>query len=234
AIGSPSNPKCSICCCSLGLEQIGRLQKEEIFTAIWGDRIVSDAALSSQIKAARKALGDDGVTQHTIATVHGRGFRFVAPIENATPALVPEVTHDEHGITVYQALAKKPSVAILPFINLNRDPEEDHFADGIAEDITTALSKNRWLTVIARNPAFAFRGSMDRIRIIGEKLSAAYLVTGSVRKAGSRFRITVQLVDSDTEQGVWSERFDRDAVDIFDLQDEISETVAARIEASSA
>jgi hypothetical protein len=85
--------------------------------------------------------------------------------------------------------------------------------------------------VIARNPAFAFRGSKDCIRVIGEKLSAAYLVTGSVRKAGSRFRITVQVVDSDTEQSVWSERYDRDTVDIFDLQDEISEMVAARIEA---
>lgn len=205
--------------------------KEEVFTAIWGDRIVSDAALSSQIKAARKALGDDGVSQHTIATVHGRGFRFIAPIENDAPAPVPEVADAGHGIAVEQAFAKKPSVAVLPFANLNRDPAEDHFADGITEDITTALSKNRWLTVIARNPAFAFRGSKDSVRVIGDKLNAAYLVTGSVRKAGTRFRITVQVVDSETERSVWSERFDRDAVDIFELQDDISEMVAARIEA---
>jgi TolB-like protein/Tfp pilus assembly protein PilF len=119
----------------------------------------------------------------------------------------------------------------LPFSNLNRDPDEDYFADGVTEDITTALSRNRWLTVVARNPAFAFRASKDSIRIIGEKLNAAYLVTGSVRKADTRFRITVQVVDSETEQSVWSERFDRDAVDIFELQDEISEMVAARIEA---
>jgi TolB-like protein/Flp pilus assembly protein TadD len=119
---------------------------------------------------------------------------------------------------------------VLPFENQNRDPDEDFFADGIAEDITTALAKNRWLTVIARNPAFAFRGSKDRIRVIGEKLNADYLVTGSLRKAGTRFRITVQVVDADTEQSVWSERFDRDKVDIFELQDDISELVAARIE----
>jgi TolB-like protein/class 3 adenylate cyclase/Tfp pilus assembly protein PilF len=205
--------------------------KEEIFSAIWGNRIVSDAALSSQIKAARRAVGDDGVAQHTIATVHGRGFRFIAPIENAKPALALDVAEGGHGIAASQAYAKKPSVAILPFTNLNRDPDEDYFADGITEDITTALSRNRWLTVIARNPAFAFRDSKDSIRIIGEKLNAAYLVTGSVRKADTRFRITVQVVDSDTEQSVWSERFDRDAVDIFELQDEISEMVAARIEA---
>jgi TolB-like protein/class 3 adenylate cyclase/Tfp pilus assembly protein PilF len=204
--------------------------KEEIFTAIWGDRIVSDAALSSQIKAARRAVGDDGVAQHTIATVHGRGFRFIAPIENAKPALATDVAEGGNEIAS-PTCAKKPSVAVLPFANLNRDPDEDYFADGITEDITTALSRNRWLTVIARNPAFAFRGSKDSIRIIGEKLNAAYLVTGSVRKADTRFRITVQLVDSDTEQSVWSERFDRDAVDIFELQDEISEMVAARIEA---
>jgi len=205
--------------------------KEEIFTAIWGNRIVSDAALSSQIKAARKALGDDGVAQHAIATVHGRGFRFIAPIENAKPALVPEAAVETHGVAAYQTLSNKPSVAVLPFGNLNRDPAEDHFADGITEDITTALSRNRWLTVIARNPAFAFRGSKDSVRSIGEKLNAAYLVTGSVRKAGTRFRITVQVVDSETEQSVWSERFDRDSVDIFELQDEISEMVTARIEA---
>jgi TolB-like protein/Flp pilus assembly protein TadD len=119
---------------------------------------------------------------------------------------------------------------VLPFENQNRDSHEDIFADGIAEDITTALSKNRWLTVIARNPAFSFRGSKDGIRVIGEKLTADYLVTGSVRTAGTRFRITVQVIDADTEQSVWSERFDRDKVDIFELQDDISELVAARIE----
>jgi TolB-like protein/class 3 adenylate cyclase/Tfp pilus assembly protein PilF len=203
--------------------------REEVFTAIWGERIVSDSALSSQIKAARKAVGDDGASQHTIATVHGRGFRFVAPIEHARPDAAAEMRGDLEP-RAQAAVAKKPSVAVLPFENQNRDPDEDIFADGIAEDITTALAKNRWLTVIARNPAFAFRGSKDRIRVIGEKLNADYLVTGSLRKAGTRFRITVQVVDADTEQSVWSERFDRDKVDIFELQDDISELVAARIE----
>lgn len=204
--------------------------REEIFTAIWGDRIVSDAALSSQIKAARKAVGDDGTSQHTISTVHGRGFRFIAPIERGAPALAGEADEGDTD-SAQTAAAKKPSVAVLPFANLNQDSSEDVFATGIAEDITTAIAKNRWLTVIARNPAFAFRGSKESIRAIGQKLNADYLVTGSVRKAGTRFRITVQVVDAESEQSVWSERFDRDKVDIFDLQDEISELVAARIEA---
>ena len=204
--------------------------REEVFAAIWGNRIVSDSALSSQIKAARRAVGDDGVSQHTIATLHGRGFRFVAAIENVDSDAVNGGA-DERVEKEPSPVALKPSVAVLPFANLNHDPSEDYFADGITEDITTALAKNRWLTVIARNPAFAFRGSKDSIRIIGEKLNATYVVTGSIRKAGSRFRITVQVVDAETEQSVWSERLDRDMVDIFELQDEISDIVACRIEA---
>ncbi|MEM7444397.1 MAG: winged helix-turn-helix domain-containing protein [Pseudomonadota bacterium] len=203
--------------------------KEEVIAEIWGDRIVSDAALSTLVKAARKVLGDDGTSQHTIRTVHGRGFRFVAEIESVAPAQAlqpdpePEPSASSNGA--------RPSVAVLPLANLNSDPTEDYFADGVTEDATIALAKNRWLNVIDRNSAFSFRNSSDGIRVIGQKLGATYLVTGSVRKAGSRARIAIQLVDAETEASVWSERFDRDMVDIFDLQDDISETIAARIEA---
>ena len=201
--------------------------KDELFAEIWNGRIVSDAALSSQIKAARKVLGDNGSSQHTIRTIHGRGIRFVAEIEGVQEAPAPDQEFDHPVLT---EIAKKPSVAILPLTNLNSDPGQDYFADGITEDITTALSKYRWLTVIARNPAFAFRDSPDGIRTIGEKLGADYIVTGSVRKAGTRARISIEVVDAKTENSVWSERFDRDMVDIFNLQDEISEIVTARIE----
>lgn len=201
--------------------------KDEIFAAIWGDRIVSDAALSSQVKAVRRAIGDDGASQKMISTVHGRGFRFIAPVETAGPGGVANSISESR---VLAAIASQPSVAILPFVNMNRDPDEDYFADGITEDITIALARNRWLTVIARNPAFSFRGSTDSIRRIGEQLDANYIVTGSVRKAGTRFRISAELVDAETEHSVWSERYDRDMVDIFELQDEISEMIAARIE----
>lgn len=198
--------------------------KEEILTEIWGNRVVSESALSSQVKAARRAVGDDGATQHTITTAHGRGFRFVAPIAKAQPAATS-------GDVANPSTSTKPAAAVLPFTNLNADSSEDYLADGITEDITTTLAKNRWLTVIARNSAFAFRGSKESIRTIGQKLGADYIATGSVRKAGSRFRITVQVVDAATEQSVWSERFDRDTVDIFELQDDISHNVASRIEA---
>lgn len=204
--------------------------REEIFAAIWGNRIVSDAALSSQIKAARRALRDDGGSQRMIATVHGRGFRFIAQVENPATTAAGTIETDDAATAPAKA-ARRPSVAVLPLVNLNRDPDEDYFADGVTEDITTALAKNRWLTVVARNPAFAFRNTTESIRSIGEKLDADYIVTGSVRKAGTRFRITAQVVDAKSEHSVWSERFDRDVVDIFDLQDEISQLVASRIEA---
>ncbi|MCP4319955.1 MAG: tetratricopeptide repeat protein [Hyphomicrobiales bacterium] len=204
--------------------------KDEIFAEIWNNRIVSDAALSSQIKAARKVLGDDGTSQHTIRTIHGRGFRFVAQIEDQpTDTLLSHASALE--IRSLQAVTTKPSVAVLPFSNLSGDANEDYFSDGITEDITTALAKNRWLTVVARNSAFAFRDSSDGIKTIGQKLEVDYVVTGSVRKAGNRVRISVQVVDAETEFSVWVERFDRDMVDIFELQDEIAETLSARIEA---
>jgi TolB-like protein len=203
--------------------------KEEIFAEIWGNRIVSDAALSSQIKAARRALSDDGTSQRMITTVHGRGFRFARPIQGAAEALADKEADSRPDLAT--TIMKRPTVAVLPFTNQNRDPQEDYFADGISEDIITSISKHRWLTVVARNPAFAFRNSTDSIRVIGEKLNANYIVTGSVRKAGQRFRITVQLVDAATEHSVWSERFDREMADVFELQDEISGLVAARMEA---
>jgi TolB-like protein/class 3 adenylate cyclase/Tfp pilus assembly protein PilF len=206
------------------------VSKDEIFNTIWNDRVVSDAALSSQIKAARRAVGDTGSEQKVIATVHGRGFRFVAPLVPAPPEAPPPPL-PEPMPDALEPVARRPSVAVLPFVNMNRDPSEDYLADGVTEDITLALSRNRWLTVVARNPAFSFRNSTEGLRSIGRKLEARYLVTGSIRKAGTRFRITVEIVEAETEHSVWSERFDRDSVDIFDLQDEISEMVAARIEA---
>ena len=203
--------------------------KDELFENIWRDRIVSDAALSSQIKAARRILGDDGINQNVIRTIHSRGFRFVAPI------LVRQQSEDEAPTDLQIVVnpskaASKPCIAILPFVNLNMGNDENYFADGITEDIIIALSKNRWLSVIARNSSFSFRDSKDSIKSIGQQLAVSYIITGSVRKAGTRARVTVQVVDAETEESIWSERFDRDIANIFELQDEITELLSSRIE----
>ena len=127
-------------------------------------------------------------------------------------------------------LPDKPAVAVLPFDNLSRDPDQDYFADGLTEDIITALSLWRSFPVIARNSTFAYKGQSPDIRKVGKELGARYVVEGSVRRAGSRVRISAQLINAETGHHVWAERYDREMEDIFDLQDEITHRVAAIIE----
>src|SRR5215470_4610861 len=115
-------------------------------------------------------------------------------------------------------LPDKPSIAVLPFQNMSGDPEQEVFADGMVEDITTALSKLRWFFVIARNSSFAYKGRAVDVKQVGRELGVRYVLEGSVRKAGNRIRITVQLVEAETGNHVWAERYDRDLSDIFAVQ----------------
>ena len=125
---------------------------------------------------------------------------------------------------------RRPAVAVLPFENMSGDPEQEYFADGLTEDIITALSRWRSFPVIARNSTFAYKGTSPDIRRVGEELGARYVVEGSVRKAGSRVRITTQLINAETGHHVWAERYDRELEDIFELQDEITLQIAATME----
>ncbi|MCZ6893715.1 MAG: tetratricopeptide repeat protein [Gammaproteobacteria bacterium] len=128
------------------------------------------------------------------------------------------------------AKSDKPTIAVLPFENISGDTEQEYFADGMTEDIMTALSKNRWLLVSARNSTFAYKGQSVDIRRVGQELNANFVLEGSVRKAGNRVRITAQLIDASDGNHLWAERFDRDLTDIFEVQDEITAMIAARIE----
>jgi adenylate cyclase len=128
------------------------------------------------------------------------------------------------------ALPDKPSIAVLPFTNMSGDTDQDYFADGISEDIITALSRFRHLFVIARNSSFIYKGPATDVKQVGRELGVRYVLEGSVRKAGNRVRITAQLIDAISSHHVWAERYDRDLVDIFSLQDEITERVAGAIE----
>jgi adenylate cyclase len=128
------------------------------------------------------------------------------------------------------ALPDKPSIAVLPFDNLSGDPDQDYFADGIAEDLITALSHIRWMFVTARNSSFAYKGQSPDVRQVGKELGVRYVLEGSVRKGGKRVRISAQLIDASTGNHIWAERYDRDLVDLFDLQDEITETLVAALQ----
>jgi adenylate cyclase len=122
-------------------------------------------------------------------------------------------------------LPDKPSVAVLPFANMSGDPEQEFFADGIAEDVITALSRYPSLFVIARNSSFTYKARAVDVKQVARELGVRYILEGSLRKAGNRIRVTAQLVEAETDRDVWAERYDRDLADIFALQDEITDAV---------
>ena len=135
-----------------------------------------------------------------------------------------------NGPPIAPALPDRPSVAVLPFTNMGSEVEQEYFADGISEDIITALSKWRWLFVIARNTSFVYKGKAVDIKQIGRDLGVRYVLEGSVRKAGNRVRITAQLIEAATGAHLWGERYDRDLADAFAVQDEITDSVVGAIE----
>ena len=147
----------------------------------------------------------------------------------AEPVQVYQVQLEELARTAL-ALPDKPSIAVLPFTNMSGDADQDYFADGISEDIITTLSRFRYLFVIARNSSFTYKGRAVDLKQVGRELGVRYVLEGSVRKAGNRVRITAQLIDAISGHHVWAERYDRDLIDIFSLQDEITERVAGAIE----
>jgi TolB-like protein len=214
--------------------------RDDLIEAVWNGRIVSESTLSSRVNAARKAVADSGEQQALIKTYPRRGFRFVADVR-AIDAVSPQTTRQATAGKVDQKETAagsqpgvdwggRPSIAVLPFKNLSADPEQDYFSDGITEDIIAALSKYRSLVIIARNSSFAFKETAGDIRQVGLTLGTDYLVDGSVRKIEQRVRITAQLVESEGGRQLWSERYDRDLQDLFALQDEITTTIAARVE----
>jgi adenylate cyclase len=207
------------------------VSKDDIIDTVWKGRIVSDEALSSRISTARKAVGDDGHAQTVIRTVARRGFRFVADVE------VLEASRDEADVGVEVVGSgtlvrevDKPAIAVLPFDNMSNDPEQEYFSDGLTEDIISALALWRMFPVIARNSSFVYKGRAVDVKTVGRELGARYVLEGSVRRSDKRLRITAQLIDATTSHHVWTEKFDRDLVDVFTLQDEISQRIAAVLE----
>ena len=127
-------------------------------------------------------------------------------------------------------LPDKPSIAVLPFENMSGDPEQEYFADGMVEEIITALSRFKWLFVIARNSSFTYKGKAVNVKQVGRELGVRYVLEGSVRKAAGKVRITGQLIDAITGAHIWADRFERDLTDVFALQDEVTVAVVSAIQ----
>ena len=208
------------------------VSKDDLLRAVWGGRIVSESALTTRINAARKAVGDDGASQRLIRTFTRKGVRFVGDVTvvDRTRASAGETDTSGSGASPAPEISGKPSILVLPFLNMSGDPAQDYFVDGMVEEIITALSHIRWLFVIARSSTFTYKGQAIDVKQIGRELGVRYVLEGSVRKAGDRVRITGQLIDADTGAHLWADRFDGSLEDVFDLQDKVASSVAGVIE----
>ena len=206
------------------------VSKDELINAIWNGRSVSDAALTTRLNVARSAIGDSGEEQRLIKTLPRKGFRFVGVVREAQRPASAAVTRQRgEPPKLILTLPDKPSIAVLPFANLSSDPEQEYFADGIVEDIITALSHFKALFVIARHSSFTYKGRAVDVKQIGRELGVRYVLEGSVRKSANRMRITGQLVDTATGAHLWADRFDGGLSDVFDLQDQVTESVVGAI-----
>jgi adenylate cyclase len=170
--------------------------------------------IARPIRVFRVGIGGRAALTHPIANAAGSPLSRIAGEGSAPPRALPD----------------KPSIAVLPFANMSGDPEQEYFADGMVEEIITALSRIRWLFVIARNSSFTYKGQAVDVKQVGHELGVRYVLEGSVRKAGGRVRITGQLIDATTGAHLWADRFDGSLEDVFDLQDKVASSVAGVIE----
>ena len=193
------------------------VSKAALMDAAWSGLAVEESNLTAQIAALRRVFREEPGGERWIETLPRRGYRFVGPV------VATRNPPQEEGTEV------KPSIAVLPFENLSGDPEQEYFADGMVEEIITALSRMRWLFVIARNSSFTYKGRAVDVKQVGRELGVRYVLEGSLRKAGNRVRIAGQLIDASTGAHLWADRFEGGLEDIFDLQDQVTASVVGTI-----
>jgi TolB-like protein len=195
------------------VENAGRLiDRDEIMAAIWPGVVVTDDSVSQVVKEIRRALGDE--EQRLLRTVPRRGFLFAAEVsrvdDQATLVVLPPAAVPTAAAT------GRPVLAVLPFANMTGDPGQEYFADGITDELTTALSHLRWFSVVARSSAFIYKGALLDVRQVGRELGVGYVLEGSIRQSGDKVRITAQLCEAEAGLQVWAHRFDGGLADIFD------------------
>ena len=198
------------------------LSRDELFGAVWPDVTVTEDSISQCVREVRRAIGDP--EGRVLRTIVKRGYCLDVEVQSEAPAAESERT----GAAPTEQT--KPSLVVLPFLSIPSDPNTDWFADGIVEEITTALSRFRSLFVIARNSAFTFKGQSVDVRDVGQRLGVRYVLEGSVRRAGGQLRVTGQLIEAETGSHIWADRFDGDMADVFELQDRITAAVAGALE----
>lgn len=203
--------------------------KDDLIEEVWSGRIVSESTLTSHINAVRKAIGDTGGDQRLLRTIARKGYRFVGDVRRSD-AHDNAQTAKHHAPNPHEtAFTNRPSIAVLPFLNLGGDVAQDYFVDGVVEDIIAALSRIGGLFVIARNSSFTYKGRAVDVKQVGRELGVRYILEGSVRRAEGRVRITGQLIDAETGMNLWAERFEGKIDNIFDLQDQMTANVVGAL-----
>ncbi|MBI5910961.1 MAG: winged helix-turn-helix domain-containing protein [Betaproteobacteria bacterium] len=203
------------------------VSKDILIEAAWHGVTVEENNLTVQIAALRRIFEEEAGGVDWIETLPRRGYRYVGPvvaIDDRSP--VGLVTAASSSVL---PLPHIPSIAVLSFKNMSGDPEQEYFADGIVDDIITALSRMRSLFVIARSSSFTYKGKAVDVKQVGRELGVRYVLEGGVRKSGDRVRITAQLIDATAGAHLWADRFDSALEDIFDLQDRVAASVVAAI-----
>jgi TolB-like protein/Tfp pilus assembly protein PilF len=203
------------------------VSRDDLINAVWNGRIVSDAALTTRLNAARSAIGDTGEKQRLVKTLPRKGFRFVGTVQEAHRPAIEPVGSAQNGDSAPSPLsAPRLSIVVLPLVNLSGDPEQDYFVDGVTESLTTDLSRISGSFVIGRHTAFTYKGRAVDLKQIGRELNVRYVLEGSVQRGGNRLRVSVQLIDAETGNHLWAERFEKPFTDLFDMQDEIVSRLA--------
>ncbi|MGY3507011.1 MULTISPECIES: winged helix-turn-helix domain-containing protein [unclassified Bradyrhizobium] len=206
------------------------VSKDELISAIWNGRAVSDAALTTRLNVARCAIGDSGEQQHLIKTLPRKGFRFVGAVQEETQGQRGSTTPGG-VIAETPSSAHRLSIVVLPFANLSGDPQQAYFVDGVTESLTTDLSRISGSFVIGRHTAFRYKDKAVELSKIGRELNIRHVLQGSVQRSGNRVRVNVQLVDAESGNHLWAERFDNPVADLFDMQDEIVSRLANSLDA---
>jgi adenylate cyclase len=202
------------------------VSKDALMQTAWAGLTVEEGNLTVQIAALRRVLGEAPGADRWIETLPRRGYRFVGAVTASNGSIVSTPVRAAPPPT----LSDRPSIAVLPFQNMSEAIDQDYFADGMVEDIITALARVRRLLVIARNSTFIYKGRAVDVRQVGKELGVSYVLEGSVRRVEDRIRITAQLLDTTSGTHLWANRFDGTMEDVFALQDNVASAVAGAIE----
>jgi TolB-like protein/class 3 adenylate cyclase/Flp pilus assembly protein TadD len=211
--------------------------RNELFARVWPRQVVDESNLKFQVSLLRKALGDGQRGNRFITNVPGRGYCFVAPVESSDRKLPlsaqtkPDAPVEDTTERGEKSAPPRLSMVGLPFANIGGDPEQEHFVDGVTESLTTDLSRIRGAHVVARNTAFIYKGKVIDLKQIGRELNVRYILEGSVQRAAARIRVNVQLIDAESGNHLWADRFDKPVADLFDMQDEIVARLAGALNA---